>query len=171
MLMSGMLGGFAGGFQAYSEGQTQKMIYDYNAKVAEERAAYEEKQARTELKGLMGRQRTLYAKAGVDISEWILEETAAKGEKEALNIRYRGASEARLLRWKGKMAEKAGEAKLYSGILSGLASGVESGSKMGWFDKKDGGNGSTYLTGINYAEGPSRAGGYGFSIGGGYGRY
>ena len=56
--------------------------------MARQEGKYEEAASRERLKKLMGTQRSLYAKAGVDISSGspllMLAETAAEGEMEAL---------------------------------------------------------------------------------------
>ena len=107
----------------YQEGKTAKQAHDYNADVAEQKAAYEEGQSRLRWKRLMGQQLALYAKAGVDISSGspllVMSQQAAEGELEALNIRYSGENVANIERWYGKKAKRAGEIGAWSTLLTG----------------------------------------------------
>ena len=133
--MSGMVSGMSGGFQSYAEGMLQGRIKEREAQATEYEAQYAEEQSRLSTKKLMGRQRVLYAKAGVDISSGspleIMASTAAQGEREALMIRRQGTEQAKMLRWYGKVARKAGRMAFYSGMASGAASGVQTGVSMG----------------------------------------
>lgn len=108
----------------YQEGKQAKQAHDYNAEVAEQKAEYEEAQARKRWKRLMGTQLALYAKAGVDISSGspllILSSQAGEAELEALNIRYAGENEASMQRWYGKKAKRAGEIAAWSTLLTGV---------------------------------------------------
>ncbi len=109
----------------YRQGQLQKAGYDYNAKVAREKAAYEEAQSREKLRSLLGTQRALYAKAGVDISSGspllVMADTAAKGEEEAQMIKAGGRQESALQRMYGRSAARAGLWGGTSSFMSGLA--------------------------------------------------
>ena len=111
----------------YQEGKAAKQAHDYNAKIAEQKADYEESQSRQRWKRLIGQQTALYAKAGVDISSGspllVLSQQAAEGELEALNIRYAGRNEAELQKWYGKQAKKAGTIAAASTLLTGGAAG------------------------------------------------
>jgi hypothetical protein len=133
--MSGMVSGMSGGFQAYGEGILQKRILERQAQATEYEAQYAEEQSRTRTKQLLGRQRALYAKAGVDISSGspleIMASTAGQGEREALMIQRQGKEQAKMLRWYGKVAKiagkRAGQAGTTGGIMSGIATGVSMG--------------------------------------------
>ena len=107
----------------YQEGKQAKQAHDYNAEVAEQEAAYKEKESRLRFKRIIGRQLSLYAKAGVDISTGspllIMSQTAAEGELEALNIRYAGENLANMERWYGKRAKRAGKIAAWSTLLAG----------------------------------------------------
>jgi len=121
----------------YASARNQEKAYEQNAAIADadanevkRKAVYEESQARTRLRSLMGTQRALYAKAGVDLSEGspllVLADTAARGEEDLAYIREGGdvaATRARntasLQRFYGSTAGKAGTI----GALGTLASG------------------------------------------------
>lgn len=125
-------------YSQYEQGRAQKSAYRANAKIAEseavaarEKAILDEQQSRQRTKRLMGTQRSLYAKAGVDLSSGspllMLSATAAEGEEEAQVIRaggdveeYRARSQAGLNRYYGRMASAAGTIGAGTTLLSGL---------------------------------------------------
>lgn len=121
----------------YQSGQAQKGAYKYSAQVSEAEAgvaragaAREEEVHREKLHRLMGTQKALFGAAGVSIEGTplsILEETAFQGEREAEYIRYGGEvsateklNEAKLQRYYGKQASKAGKIGAGSTFLTGL---------------------------------------------------
>ncbi len=108
----------------YRAGQAQEAANEYNAQITERKAVQEEQASRDRLRKLMGTQRAMYAKAGVNLSSGspllVLAETAAEGEKEALNIRYGGQEESNLQRFYGTQAKKAGTIGAASTLLTGL---------------------------------------------------
>ena len=105
-------------------GEAQKEGNEYNARITETEGAYAEEQARLKLKRLLGTQRALYAKAGVDITSGspllVMADTAAEGEKERMYTEYGYKSRAKQLRLYGEQAEKAGQIGATSSFLSGL---------------------------------------------------
>jgi hypothetical protein len=123
----------------YQSGQAQEKAYKQQASIAEAdataektKAVYEERQARDRLKALIGTQRTLYAKAGVDLSSGspllVLADTAAKGEEDLQMIRYGGdvnvarqRNQATLARFYGSSASKAGTIGAIGSGLSGFS--------------------------------------------------
>jgi hypothetical protein len=125
-------------YSSYEQGKTQKDAYDYNARVNEqnakavrEKSILDEEQSRERTKRLIGHQRTLYAKAGVDLSSGSpllnFAETAAEGEEEAMAIRAGGnvganqeLNQATLNRFYGQNAKTAGSIGAASTFLSGL---------------------------------------------------
>jgi hypothetical protein len=111
-------------FGQYQQGQAQAAASEYNAAATEEKGKYEESQARDRLRRLLGTQRALYAKAGVDITSGspllVMADTAAQGEQEALNIRRGYQTEAGIDRFYGKQYKKAGMIGAGSTFLSGL---------------------------------------------------
>jgi len=151
--MSGMASGFSGGFQSYAEGELQKRINERQAQATEYETAYAEEQSRLSTKKLLGRQRVLYAKAGVDISSGspleIMASTAGQGEREALMIRRQGTEQAKMLRWYGKVAKKAGRMAFYSGMTSGTLSGIQTGLSMGIGGGSGTGSGTSSIASSN----------------------
>lgn len=137
-LATSLVGAGLSAYGQYRQGEAQQEAYNANAKVAEENAkaakessAWEEQQSRLRLTRLMGTQRTLYAKAGVDLSSgsplMVLADTAAKGAEEVQAIRYGGdvaatqqLNQARLDRMYGKNAYNAGMIGAGSTFLTGL---------------------------------------------------
>jgi len=125
-------------FGQYRAGQAQKGAYDYSARVAESEAgvaragaAREEEIHRAKLQRLIGTQRALYGAAGVDIAAGspllTMMQTAEEGEREAEFIRYGGEvsatkklNEARMARFYGKQASRAGAWGAGSTFLTGL---------------------------------------------------
>jgi len=124
----------------YQSGQAQEKAYKFNAAIAEQDAAaerkkadYEEGQARLRLRQLIGTQRTLYAKAGVDLSSgsplMVLADTAARGEEDLQMIKYGGdvavaqqRNQASLARFYGKQTSQAGTIGAFGSAASGLSS-------------------------------------------------
>jgi hypothetical protein len=137
IVMSSVVSGFSGGMQSYAEGILQGRMYERQAEAVGTEAAYAEEQSRKQTKQLLGRQRSLYAKAGVSIGEGspleIIASTAGEGEREALMIRREGEEEKKLLRWYAKIARKAGRMAFYSGMTSGTVglSGMVAGGVAG----------------------------------------
>jgi len=138
----------------YSSARSQEKAYEQTARIAEadaveakRKAGYEESQARTRLKQLMGTQRALYAKAGVDLSEGspllVLADTAARGEEDLAYIREGGdvaatrlRNTASLQRFYGSAAKSAGTigafgtaASGFAGAYTGYAGSKKTGSK------------------------------------------
>ena len=138
-LAGSLIGTGLSAFGQYRAGQAQQGAYNYNAQVAESEAgvarvgaAREEEIHREKLNRLIGTQKALYAAAGVDISSGspllTFMETAEEGEKEAQYIRYGGEveatsklNEAKLNRYYGKQASRAGTIGAGSTFLTGLS--------------------------------------------------
>lgn len=139
-----ILGGVSGIVSAvgnYQSAKAEVAAYRFNARInaadavaARTKSDYEEKQSRKKLITLMGSQRALYAKAGVDLSSGspllVLANTAAEGEEEAQNIRWQGDVEvashknkATLNRFYANSTSKAATMQLWAGVL-GAASGA-----------------------------------------------
>lgn len=96
------------------------------AAALEREGIQKEEIARERLKKLLASQRTLYAKAGVDLSTGspltVLADTAAQGEQEALNIR-RGVTEgAEITRFQGRAESRAARTRATGTLLGSLAS-------------------------------------------------
>ena len=107
-------------------GADEQAGYDLQANAIERKGAQDEKNSRSRLRRLLASQRALYAKAGVDISSGspltVMADTAAEGEKEALNIRFGAKEEAGFRRFYGKQANAAGRRAAGASLLTGLGS-------------------------------------------------
>jgi len=123
----------------YYQGQQQKAAQELNeqmyldeAEAAQTQAEYEEDLARDRLKRLIGQQRTLYAKAGVDLSSgsplMVLADTQVQGEKDLEMIRYGGdvaeveaKNKATLARFYGSQSGTSGTLSAIGTIFSGFS--------------------------------------------------
>jgi len=126
------------GFSAmgqYQAGQAQQQAYQQQARVfeadavaAKVRATAEEDIARARLKKLIGTQRTLYAKAGVDLNSGsplaVLLDTVEQGEKDIQLIKYTGDVTAAQSRNKATLARFYGDTAAQAGTISGIGTGV-----------------------------------------------
>lgn len=137
-LVGSLLGTGLSAYGQYQSGQAQKSAYNYNATIATQeadvaraKAAREEQIHRDKLKRLIGTQTALFGAAGVDIGSGspllTLMSTAEEGEKEAQWIKYGGEveaterlNEAKLNRYYGKQAGRAGRLSAGSTFLTGL---------------------------------------------------
>jgi hypothetical protein len=128
----------AGG--AYYAGQQQKAAQEFNEKVYQRDAEaqkvknkYEEGLARDRLKRLIGQQRTLYAKAGVDLSSgsplMVLADTQMQGEQDINMIRYGGDVEVSKSRNRATLARFYGNQAGTSGTLSAIGTAFSGFSK------------------------------------------
>lgn len=155
----------------YQAGRSQQKAYEYQAEVAkregelsqqaadleaasiERQGEQEEALARQRLRIILGRQKSLYAKAGVDLSTGspltVFAATAAEGEQDALTIRsstaeqaaitryqgrigqYRSGLEAEGSRYSGRAAMTAGKTAATSTLLSSFGSAYSMGSGGG----------------------------------------
>ncbi len=124
MMGVAMAGTALSAYGQYRQGQAQAAASEYNAAATEEKGKYEETQARDRLRHLLGTQRALYAKAGVDITSGspllVMADTASKGEQEALNIRRGYQTEAGIDRFYAKQYKRAGMIGGGSTFLTGL---------------------------------------------------
>jgi len=124
LLITAIAGTALSAYGQYKAGADQKAAFDYNAKVTEKETNQAEYDSRTRLRRLMSTQRSLYAKAGVDLSTGspllLLAETAGEGEREALSILEGGESSAALQRIAGRQAKTAGIIGAGSTLLTGI---------------------------------------------------
>lgn len=122
-----------------SQAQAQAEIAEYNAAVAaaeaeaaKQKALYDAEQSRDKFRRLMGRQRALYAKAGVDIASGspllMLADQASEAEKERLAILHSGGvtaasdlNKSSLYSMTARNASTAGYINAGSTFLSGMA--------------------------------------------------
>lgn len=109
--------------QAQEEaGEAEKAANYANARVIEINAAKQEVAKRKENAGILSSQRTLYSKAGVDLTSGspllIMSESAAEAEREAMDIRYSGKREAKLMRYYGRQAKASAETQAGATLLT-----------------------------------------------------
>ena len=138
-------------YGAYQQGKQQKMLNDYNAKVAmqnkiavAEKAEYDKEQLKRRVRKLKGSTTVALSKAGVDATEGtaidLFEELAIESEKDLLMIQYnadlkkRGyAVEAATARFTGAAAYQAGKMRATSTLLTGGSSTYKYGQDVGVF--------------------------------------
>ena len=113
-------------YAAYEQGQAQQEVYDYNAKVARQQAESAKQAAtlqaeadRERSRRIIGRQRSLYGVAGVEVDAGspllIKADSARQAELNAQAIEWQGAVQAQnfmqesvLDRFMGRAAARAG---------------------------------------------------------------
>ena len=143
-VIAAVAGAAVSAYGAVRQGQYQEAAAEYNAKIAErdaelarQKAEYDADVSAKEFKKLLGRQKALYAKAGVDISEGspllVMAYQAEEGERDRQAILYGGKTaqesaidRARLFRFTGENAATAGYISGGSTFLSGLGSSYNS---------------------------------------------
>ena len=113
------------GYAQYKQGQAQRAAYDYNANVALDKMKESASASELQFSRLMGRQRSLYAKAGVDISSGspllVLADTAMQESEEQERIRRSGQSEYDIQKFYGETAGYAGTMGGMTTFLTGLS--------------------------------------------------
>jgi len=131
-------------YGTYVSGQNQQTMADYNAKVAandaaaaQHQAEYDAEASAERYKILMGRQRALYAKAGVDLTSGspllAMANQAYEAEEEKQAILYGGKvnsskalNQSTLYSLTGSSAARAGNIGATSSFLSGVANAASS---------------------------------------------
>ena len=171
--MSSAMSSFSGGVQGYAEGILSGRLYERQAEGALREGTYAEEMSRKKTKALLGRQRTLYTKAGVSISGdsplEVMADTALKGEREALEIRRKTWDQYNMLRFYAKVARRAGRQALSAGRLGGaLSIGQTAVSSMASYGVFSGGGGGSGPTASEYGRYQPN---YNYGYGAGYGRY
>ena len=121
----GLIGSALSAVAQYQKGQLEKGAYEYNAAVALQQMREQLQDTETKYQTLIGKQASLYGKAGVSLTSGspllIMATTAAKGGLEAERIREGGTEEAALQEYYGKMAAWTGTMGGVSSFLSGLS--------------------------------------------------
>jgi hypothetical protein len=126
-------------YSSYEQGKATQELSVQNAQVAEmDAVATEQSAIRSSeqqmlyIRRLLGTQKSLYSKAGVDptfgSARYVQEESLKEGGKDAMAILAEGASKARRLRatgrgyiYQGEQAEKAGKLGAVGNILTGAS--------------------------------------------------
>jgi len=113
-----------GGISQFKSGQLQEQLYNYNAEKILESGKAEQESAEAEYARLMGRQRSLYAMAGVDIASGspllAMTMTAMEKEKSLFDIRKKAEAEANIQRFYGRMARRKGTTTGLASIFKGI---------------------------------------------------
>ncbi len=117
------------GVGQFMQGRQQQGAYNYNADVTLEQMKESEASSQAKYSTLIGRQRSLYAKAGVDIASGspllVAVDTAAEGGAEYERIHEAGTRQAEIERYYGKMAAFTGTMGGIGTFLSGLSKAGE----------------------------------------------
>ena len=147
MLMAGKSA--VNAYSSYQSGQSEKQAADYNAKMMEQsaqdtiqRGADSAAEHRQKVKKMISSQVVGYAASGVDPNTGtpldVGVETAGMGELDALRIVNNAQREAwglntqaSLVRYRGKMAGRAGTMNAVGSILGGASEGVGMFAKAG----------------------------------------
>jgi hypothetical protein len=121
--------GLVGGISQFEAGQAGKSAYGYNARVAMEESRGKQSEVEQKFDRLMGRQASLYAKAGVDISSGspllVMTETAREKGQEESDIGRAGREQAALDKYYGKVAAFSGTMGGMSTFLKGLSGALQ----------------------------------------------
>ena len=131
------------GMSAYGQiqqGKSQAAQAEYNAKLAKrnakaakENAVYEARQKRRGTARLIGKQRALYAKAGVTMEGSpldVLQETAAQGEMDALMIERGYAQQETAYKSQAKLAKMRARNYKQQGYLAAGSTLLTGGGQM-----------------------------------------
>lgn len=117
----------AAGISMFGQGTSmlgQEKTEKYNAAIEKRNATQEELIVRDRGKNLLGSQRALYAKAGVDLAQGspllVAMDTASDIEMEALDVRYGGASRSKESKFKQRAIGTSGAINMGSTVLTGL---------------------------------------------------
>lgn len=129
----------ASAYGSYTQGQNAKRTAEYNAAIARneaeaarQKSVFDAETSREKYARLMGRQRALYSKAGVDITSGspllMLADQAYEAEREKESILYSGEvgaakylNTASMYEYTGQNAATAGMITAGSTVLSGLS--------------------------------------------------
>ena len=106
--------------------KAEEAAFERDALGIERQGTMEEEAARIRLRKLIGTQRSLYAKANVDLSTGspltVLAATAEEGGRDIENIRTGTAERAAAARFGGASAGRTGRTRVTGTLLTGLAS-------------------------------------------------
>ena len=145
-MISSVIGGFTGAASSYNRRKVEHdiarfntQVYAANARAAAARAKYELLLHSRNVRRTLGTQRAMFAAAGVETEGTplaIMMETAGMGAEKARILKYRGDVEeaewinrARMSRYGGKVAFKAGQMGAISSIIGGISQAGASAAK------------------------------------------
>ena len=131
----GALSALISGGAQFMGGQQQRGAYEYNAAITRQNAAEKAEVSSDKYTALIGKERSLYAKAGVDISSGspllVAMDTASKGAEEEGRITSAGKEEASLEEFYGRQAA-------FSGTMGGVGTFLSGLSKAGMMSQMSG---------------------------------
>ena len=158
-------------YGAYQQGQTQKKIANYNAKVGElnaddaiQRGAIAADQQRAKVRQILGTQRAVMGASGAEVGSGtlgkVLEQTSTLGELDARQIEVNAQREAWGLRTQGALGRVEGDAAAEAGTLNAFGSLLTGGSQAyGIYSKRPQGQ-SAYQRSLGMLQTYNTMGGY-----------
>jgi hypothetical protein len=140
--MSGMVSSGSGIAESYYKSRAEASVYKRQEQEAAIEQQMQEEASAKKYRQLSAEQRTLYGKAGVDITSGspllVMADTAAEGELERERIGWAGFEKRHLLRWYQHVVKHAGDAamsanatSLSAQIIGSIAGGIEGGATGG----------------------------------------
>jgi hypothetical protein len=108
------------GIKAGQAADYNAKVQEQNARYAQDKAAYNEKMHRDNVRKLLSTQRALYGASGVDMTGTpllVMQDTVGKGELDALAIRHGGDIEAANQRAAATLSRMQGSTARTSGFL------------------------------------------------------
>jgi hypothetical protein len=121
----GALSSLLSGYAQIKGGQQQQSAYEYNAAVTRQNTIEKAEASTDKYTALIGRERSLYAKAGVSISSGspllVAVAMAGQGEEETGRILEAGTEESSIEQFYGRQAAFAGTMGGIGTFLSGLS--------------------------------------------------
>jgi len=110
------------GTTSYYESRAEESALERNAAMSLIEAEEASKEIQREGEAMLGTERTLFAKAGVDPTKGsplaVQEETAKEIQYQKAKVKWSGMEQARMYKWGAKMAKKKGDVALASAITS-----------------------------------------------------
>jgi hypothetical protein len=158
-----LVGSAVSAFGSYRQGQQQKSVAEYNAAIARneaeaarQKAAFDAETSREKYARLMGRQRALYSKSGVDITSGspllLLADQAYEAERDKQAILYSGEvsatkdlNQASMFEYAGENAESAANLTAGTSLVSGIANAGTNYYNMTKYKNRNKGSGPSSL--------------------------
>lgn len=170
-LYLGAAGTAVAAYGAYQQGQQQKKIADYNAKVGEvnaaeaiQRGALAADQQRAKVRQILSTQRAVMGASGAEVGSGtlgkVLEQTSTLGELDARQIEVDAQREAWGLRTQGALGRFEGEVVAQAGSLNAFGSLLTGGAQAyGIYSKRPQGQ-SAYPQSVGVIQNYNAMGGY-----------
>lgn len=153
MIALTLVGSGLSAYSAIEQGKYESQAYmrsaeinDINSQTAAFEAAHNESIARRQLRQQLSNQLTAQGEAGISGSSFAnlsMLQSAASGESDILNIRFKGLAEAENYRNKAALdrfsaanARSSSKLSAFTELLGGAASAISMGYDAGYFKKK-----------------------------------